>query len=218
MDPLAAVASAVAHGSPAAIGSIFLAGVVSSIGPCVAPRYLAITGFASGSGRPTRVAAAFVGGLIGAYMVIGYTAGWLGSMRGLASIVDAGMACTLAVTGAIMIWRAETDAHAHCSPTAHDVPLGAPLLLGAASALVVSPCCTPMLAAIVATASELGRPLAGAAILACFAAGHAVPLFLAGSPLKLIARLRPSGIAAQVPAIVGGALLLCLGAFYGALV
>jgi cytochrome c-type biogenesis protein len=95
--------------------------------------------------------------------------------------------------------------------------MGGPLLLGAASAFVVSPCCTPMLAAIVATAAELGRPLAGAAILACFAIGHALPLFLISSPGTLIGRFRFTGSAAQAPAIIGGALLLCLGAYYGAL-
>jgi cytochrome c biogenesis protein CcdA len=66
-----------------------------------------------------------------------------------------------------------------------------------------------MLAAIVATASALGRPLAGAAILACFAVGHALPLFLAGSPGALIGRFHLTGIAAQGPAVIG--------AFYGAL-
>jgi cytochrome c-type biogenesis protein len=217
MDPLAAVSSAVAHGSPLAVGTIFAAGVASSIGPCVAPRYLAIAGFASGSRRPTHAAAAFVTGLIGAYLVLGYTAGWLGSIRALTTIVDACLAVALIAAGIIMIWRAEPADHVRCGQETHDVPVGGPFLLGAASAFVVSPCCTPMLAAIVATAAQLGRPLAGAAILACFAVGHALPLFLAGTPGTLIGRLRLTGIAAQSPAIVGGALLLALGSFYGAL-
>lgn len=217
MDPLAAVSSALVNGSPAAIGTIFIAGVVSSIGPCVAPRYLAIAGFASGSRRPTRAAAAFVTGLVGAYLLLGYTAGWLGSIRALATIVDASMAAALLAAGAVMIWRAEPAEHERCSHPSRDLPAGGPLLLGAASAFVVSPCCTPMLAAIVATASELGRPLAGAALLGCFAVGHALPLFLAGTPGAFIGRFRLTGVAAQSPAVIGGALLLCLGAFYGAL-
>jgi len=217
MDPLVAISSAVGHGSPLAIGAIFVAGVVSSIGPCVAPRYLAIAGFASGARRPTRAAAAFVTGLIAAYLVLGYTAGWLGSIRGLATIVDACMAAALGAAGTVMIWRAEPAGQDTCSHHAQDVPMGGPLLLGAASAFVVSPCCTPMLAAIVATAAELGRPLAGAAILACFAIGHALPLFLISSPGTLVGRFRLTGGASQAPAIIGGALLLCLGAYYGAL-
>jgi cytochrome c-type biogenesis protein len=216
IDPLAAVSSAVAHGSPLAIAAIFSAGVVSSLGPCVAPRYLAVAGFASGSRRPTRAAAAFVTGLIGAYLVLGYTAGWLGSIRSLATIIDWIMAGALIVAGAIMLWRAEPSGKATCGRT-HDMPAGAPLLLGAASAFVVSPCCTPMLVAIVSTASELGRPLAGAAILACFAIGHALPLFLVGTPAAFAGRIRLTGIAAQSLPVVGGALLLCLGAYYGAL-
>jgi cytochrome c-type biogenesis protein len=161
--------------------------------------------------------AAFVTGLIGAYLLLGYAAGWLGTLRLFATIVDAGMACALAIAGTVMIWRAEPARHDHCGRTPGDLPAGGPFLLGAASAFVVSPCCTPMLVAIVATASELRRPLAGAALLACFAVGHALPLFLAGTPAKLIGRLQPTAVASQTLGIVGGALLLCLGAFYGAL-
>jgi len=217
IDPLAAVSAAVTHGSPLAIGSMFLAGVASSLGPCVAPRYLAVAGFATGARRPGRAALAFIAGLIGAYVVLGFGAGLLGSIRSLTGVIDGVLAIALVAAGALMLWRAEPDHDHACSHAPRDVPSGAPFLLGAASAFVVSPCCTPILAAIVATAAEFGRPLAGAGVLACFALGHALPLFLVGSLGTLLQRFRWSGIAAQSPAVIGGALLLCLGAFYGAL-
>jgi cytochrome c-type biogenesis protein len=217
IDPLAAISAAVTHGSPLAIGSIFLAGVASSLGPCVAPRYLAVAGFASGARRPGRAALAFIAGLIGAYVLLGFGAGFLGSMRSLAGVVDGILAVALVAAGALMLWGAEPARDRACSHVLRDVPSGAPLLLGAASAFVVSPCCTPILAAIVATAAEFGRPLAGASVLACFALGHALPLFVIGSLGTLVQRFRCTGSAAQSPAVIGGALLLCLGAFYGTL-
>jgi len=216
-DPLAAISAAVTHGSPLAIGSIFLAGVASSFGPCVAPRYLAVAGIATGARRPGRTALAFIAGMIGAYIVVGFGAGFLGSIRSLASIVDGILAIALLAAGVLMLWRADPQADRACSHVPRDIPSGGPFLLGAASAFVVSPCCTPVLAAIVGTAAEFGRPLAGAGVLACFALGHALPLVLIGSLGTIVERFRWTGIAAQSPAVIGGALLLFLGAFYGTL-
>lgn len=216
-DPLAAISAAVTHGSPLAIGSIFLAGVASSFGPCVAPRYLAVAGIATGSRRPGRTALAFIAGMIGAYIVVGFGAGFLGSIRSLANIVDGILAIALLAAGVLMLWRADPQADRACSHAPRDIPSGGPFLLGAASAFVVSPCCTPVFAAIVGTAAEFGRPLAGAGVLACFALGHALPLVLIGSLGTIVERFRWTGIAAQSPAVIGGALLLFLGAFYGTL-
>jgi cytochrome c biogenesis protein CcdA len=215
MDPFAAVAIAIKNGSPLAIGAIFAAGVASSLGPCVAPRYLAVAGFASSSPRPTRAAFAFVAGLIGAYAVLGFSFGWLGSVRSPAGIIDGAMAIALLAAGSILLWRSERSGGSSCSHGGGGIPSGAPFLLGAGSAFVVSPCCTPILAAIVATASELGRPLAGAGVLACFALGHAVPLFAVGAAGSLFKHIRLDGPYAQAPAVIGGSLLLCLGAYYG---
>jgi thiol:disulfide interchange protein DsbD len=218
IDPLAAVASAIATGSPAAIAAVFAAGALSSFGPCVAPRYLAIAGYSTGARRPVNATLSFVVGLVLAYALIGLAAGWLGSMRSLAGSIDAGMGVVLVVAGIVMIWRAEPQTPHLCAhEPGRPLPQSAPFLLGAASALVVSPCCTPILAAIVATASALGRPVAGAGLLACFALGHAVPLLVTGSLGAVVRRLHLPGALAQCPAIIGGALLVGLGAFYGTL-
>jgi cytochrome c biogenesis protein CcdA len=57
--------------------------------------------------------------------------------------------------------------------------------------------------------------LAGAGVLACFALGHAVPLFAVGAAGSLFKHIRLDGPYAQAPAVIGGSLLLCLGAYYG---
>jgi len=213
-DGIDAVSRALETGSPLAAGAVFLAGVASSIGPCIAPRYLAIAGFSSGAGRPTRAAIAFVGGLIVAYAVLGWSAGWIGSLHALSGIVDIVMGVALAGAGIAMIWGAEPTTERACT---HVASTRTPFLLGAASAFVVSPCCTPVLAAIVVTASALGKPIAGTLLLVCFALGHALPLFAAGSLAGITRRMPLTGALAQCPAIIGGSLLLSLGAFYGAI-
>jgi cytochrome c biogenesis protein CcdA len=95
--------------------------------------------------------------------------------------------------------------------------LGAVYLLGASSALVVSPCCTPVVAGIVAVAAATGKPVVGCALLIAYALGHAVPLIAAGTLSRVAHRLIPSTIGGQAPAIVGAILMMALGAYYGML-
>jgi len=218
MGPLDPVTQAIATGSPAAVLGVFMAGAASSLGPCVAPRYLAVAGLSTGTRRPTGATIAFVCGLVTVYVTLGFTAGWAGSIHHGTPVIDAVMGIALVSSGIMMVWQAEPRTGHHCHGAAH-IPAthGGPFLLGAASALVVSPCCTPMLAAIVATASALGRPLAGAALLACVAIGHALPLFAAGTIGGLLHRLPAAGAIAQTPAVVVGSLMIGLGAFYGAI-
>jgi cytochrome c-type biogenesis protein len=223
IDPIAAAMEAVTSGSPAALGLVFLAGVVSSIGPCVAPRYVAIAAIANGNRRPFLPTLAFVAGLIGAFMALGYVAGLLGTLWYWSSTIDAVLAVGLIGGGCIALVRAEAHhntqhscAGSSARPARHR-SLGAIFLLGAASAFVISPCCTPVVMTVAATLTAIGKPLAGVVLLASFAAGHALPLFFAGSVGTLVRRIVPLRVPAQAPAIVGAVLMLALGIYYGVL-
>jgi cytochrome c biogenesis protein CcdA len=90
-------------------------------------------------------------------------------------------------------------------------------LLGATSVLVVSPCCTPVIAGIAAFTVAHGRSADAAALFATFACGHALPAVataLAGARLgKGLRRVAAS----HAPATVAGGLMLALAGFYGLL-
>jgi cytochrome c-type biogenesis protein len=221
IDPVTAAVLAVASPSPAAIGWVFLAGAVTSIGPCIAPRYIAITAIANAGRRPLIPTTAFVLGLMGAYAALGFFTGLLGSLWSLSSAIYGGLALGLIAGGCVTLMRAvEPEPNGHmCAGGAANMPrsVGAIFLLGAASAFVVSPCCTPIVAAVVATSTSIGKPLVGTLLLLAYAAGHALPLFFAGRIGAGIGRIIPRGITAQAPAIVGAVLMLALGLYYGAL-
>jgi cytochrome c biogenesis protein CcdA len=214
IDPAGAALRAVTGGSGWAYPLLFAAGLFGSIGPCVAPRYVAVAALVANARRPFAVTALFVLGVVAAYVALGTVAGAIGTLLVWSTALYTSLSAVLIVAGVVTLVRAAPHRHGH---DAAKVPVtaGGTFLLGAATALVVSPCCTPLLAAIAGLTILGGRAAAGASLLAAFAIGHTTPLLIAatGARLPLLRRLGTSA----VPAIVAGTLLIALGGYYGAL-
>lgn len=216
-DPIAAGLRAVSVHSSGAAALAFVAGAASCVGPCVAPRFIAVTALASresphGAWKPV---AAFLAGLIGTCASFGVLASLLAWTVSRASIVYSVAALTLAICGAMTLMRDVTSAHAACEQRA---AAGAPFLLGASSALVLSPCCAPMVFGILAYTTAVGKPLYGCYLLACFAAGHALPLLGVALGARRLAAVFAEMRVRQAVNVVSGSLLLALAGFYGVLV
>jgi cytochrome c biogenesis protein CcdA len=222
IDATAMSINAVTSHSQLAFASVFAAGVLTSFGPCVAPRYLAVTALANASSRPALTIGAFLVGLTGAYVVLGFAAGLLGSLWSISSAIDLVLAASLLLGGAFTLVRARApQAHSACTHVHENAPFkgsfGGTALVGAATALVISPCCAPIIVAIVATSSAVGTPAAGAALLAAFAVGHAVPLFFSGVAGSFVMKRFARFTVSQAPAIIAGTLMLALGCYYAVL-
>jgi len=219
IDPLNAGMTALTAPSPIAFLLLLLAGLLTSIGPCIAPRYVAVAAIVHSTERPARVITAFVFGLISAYVFLGFAAGALGMLIGLAGAMNTVLAGALVIGGMITLAQAgpKNPEHAHAHHEHQPIcSIGGTFLLGATSALVVSPCCTPVVATIIATSSAIGRPITGALSLGIFALGHTLPIVaaaFAGSAFRRLALIAAS----QAPGIVAGALMLALGVYYGIL-
>jgi len=216
IDPIAASMDALVTGSPLAFAFVFLAGVITSVGPCVAPRYIAIASLATGATR-LRSSGAFVVGLISAYSALGFVAGLLGSLWSLSQYIDLLLACGLFVGGTQMLLSARPSDHTCATRPTSVRSSGGPFLLGAASALIVSPCCTPVIATVVTTSTALGHPASGALLLGIFGLGHAVPLIFASLGTSQLTALFTRVGSSQAPAIIAGSLMIGLGCFYGVL-
>jgi thiol:disulfide interchange protein DsbD len=217
IDPVTFGVEAIARGDAARLPLVAFAGVVTSLGPCVAPRYIAIAALL-GDGRRTRTIAAFVAGMLTAYTALGFGAGLLAGLAAHASALYVVLAATLAFGGITTLLRGSGCAHAHHGAGTQPHRLSAIFSLGAASALVVSPCCTPVVAAVIGMTAGDTNPLTRAALLGAFALGHAAPLFAVGSVGSLCARVFRTWNASPAPAVVSGSLMLALGAYYGLLV
>jgi len=221
IDAVSAGLHAVATRSPLAYPLVFVAGAVTSIGPCAAPRYVALAALVSASRRPNRVLAAFVAGIAGTYVLLGVAAGAVGVLWSASALVYAALAVVLAAAGIATLFRDDRASHVHdddalLHPGAR-AGLGGPFLLGASSAFVVSPCCTPIVAGIAGLTTASGHTGAGVALLATFACGHALPLVSAGVLGNRVARVLRRVAASNAPAVVAGTLMLALAGYYGVL-
>lgn len=122
----------------------------------------------------------------------------------------------MAIGGFAALWRGEP----HCAhPRAREAKgsAGGALLLGASFALVVSPCCTPLVVGILAYTSASGNALYGSTLLACFALGHALPVVgVAFGTSGLLAVLQRHAVR-RAAGVVGATLMLGLAAYYAVL-
>ncbi len=218
IDPVALSIDAIGRGDAGRLPLVAFAGAVTSLGPCVAPRYVAIAALLR-ERRRTLTIAAFVSGMVTAYTAFGFGAGLLAQITGRASALYVILAVALAAGGIITLCRGSSCDHAHDPVRGNAAPnrLSAVFSLGAASALVVSPCCTPILAAVAGMSVD-ANPATRAELLAAFALGHAAPLFAVGTLGTLCARAFRAWNASPAPAVVSGALMIALGAYYGLLV
>jgi cytochrome c-type biogenesis protein len=215
-DLVSAGFGAVAARSPLAYPLVFAAGLATSLGPCAAPRYVAVAALANGSTSAPRTVALFLTGLVGAYVCLGSAAGALAFLRGWSSYIYLALAAALAIGGAMTLFGREHAGGAHLERDAAASGGGA-FLLGASSALVVSPCCTPVLAGIAGLTVVSGRAADGVALLASFAAGHALPLAGAAFAGDRVSALLRRVAASSAPAVVAGTLMLGLSAYFGLL-
>jgi cytochrome c-type biogenesis protein len=91
---------------------------------------------------------------------------------------------------------------------------GGTFLLGASFAFVIAPCCTPLVAAIVAYTTAQGDPVYGSSLLALFALGHGLPVALLGAGAGLLAeRIRRLALS-QATAVVSACLMVIVGCLY----
>ncbi len=216
IDPLGSMLAGITGGRANGLPFAILAGLATSVGPCVAPRYLALATLV-GHRRPFVPVLAFVGGIVVAYVALGSTAAIVGAVIANVAAIDVVLAVALIAGGlATIIAEPHACAHAIEATPARSRASGA-FALGAGSALVISPCCTPLLAAFAGLGAFDRDPLLAGAYLAAFALGHAAPLALAGVLGGAFAHRIRRLTATAAPAVVSGTLMIALGAYYGVL-
>lgn len=217
-DPISQGLAAVSTGSAYAPALIFAAGAVTSVGPCVAPRFIAVAGLAAGKSRKDTIllACAFVAGLTATYAAFGAVSSLLGRATQFSIYTYVGVAIALALGGVATLWREERTCR-HVHERAANVSAGGALLLGASFALVLSPCCTPVVLGILAYTASAGSAGYASALLASYAVGHALPIAAVAMGMHKVTSLLRRHSVRQAAAVVGGTLMLGLAAFYAVL-
>lgn len=216
IDPISEALRAASAHSPWAAPLVFAAGACTSAGPCVAPRFVAAAGIAGTKAghKSAALLTAFIAGLTGAYASFGVAASLVTRAMHFSTAIYAVLALALGCAGLTSLLREERPCHARDEQHAS---IGASLLIGAGLAFVVSPCCTPLIAGILAYTSAVGDPLYGGALMGCFAFGHTLPVLGIGagshrlSAILSRAKLRPAA------STCASTLMLALAAYYAVL-
>jgi cytochrome c-type biogenesis protein len=198
-----------------AVAAAFTAGLTTSVGPCVAPRYLALTAIVTrtaGCARWARIGC-FIAGLLVCYTVLVTTASLISNLTAFSRIVYLALAAGFFAFGmqALVVRQA-------CTHTVHLRSSGGiALMSGGALGLVLSPCCSPVVAMIAsagASSGSLATSLTGAL---AFAAGHLAPLTTVGLGLGVTERLIGIRALSAAGTTISGGLSLALAAYYGLL-
>lgn len=218
-DPVNGALRAASVHSMWAFPIVFAAGAFSSVGPCVAPRFIAAAGLVAGRGRRESInlLSAFVSGLITAYGCFGAAASFIGKASELSTLIYEVLAAALACAGAATLWG---GSEGHCSvpcTVRRNTGAGASFLIGASFAFVVSPCCTPLMVAILAFTSASGDVAYGSGLLAIFALGHALPLLGAGLGAQKLGALLITPRLKDAASTAAATLMLSLAAYYAVL-
>jgi cytochrome c-type biogenesis protein len=197
----------------------FGAGVVSFCTPCVlplVPAYLSAISIRPGGPRRSLAAALpFVIGFSAVFIVMGVLAGLAGGtladhreqLSKLSGIVIVAMG--LAMLGLLPLPLLDRTMAPAVEPARRS---GSPLLLGGAFGLCWTPCVGPVLAALLALASSSRTAGSGAALLAAYSAGLAVPFLAAGVAFgKLMGAARSLRDHYDAVRLVSGCILVAVG-------
>jgi cytochrome c-type biogenesis protein len=202
------------------------AGLVSFLSPCVlplVPGYLAaVTGVAPnelGEASWKRVLApslVFIASFSVIFILLGLTASAIGAaLQDIKPTLEKISAVILIVMGVLFLlapFIPRLNREWHVESLVQKAGRGSPVFAGAAFAVAWTPCIGPTLAGILAVAADGGQLASGAALLAFYSAGLAIPFLLTA---LLFTRMTTAfGVIKRHFAVivaVGGAILIAMG-------
>jgi cytochrome c-type biogenesis protein len=204
------------------IGGIFIAGLLTSLTPCMLSMLPITIGYIGGYEAENRWQAAiqstwFALGLATTLTGLGLIAAVLGQVYGQVAIGLPIVVSAIAILMGLNLLEALPIPLPNWGNTdwiSKELPAGVrSYLIGLTFGVVASPCSTPVLATLLAWISSTGSPTMGAVLLLAYASGYVAPLILAGtftaSVKKILELRRWSGWINPV----SGALLVGFGVF-----
>jgi len=210
------------HISVVSIGIIFLAGLLTSLTPCMLSMLPITIGYIGGYEAKSRLQAAaqstwFALGLATTLAGMGILAALVGKVYGQVGIGLPIIVSIIAILMGLNLLEAiplEFPSWGGTNWIAQDLPSGIrSYLIGLTFGLVASPCSTPVLASLLGWVANTQDIILGAVLLLTYTAGYVTPLILAGTftaGMKKLLELRQwSGLINPV----SGVLLVGFGVF-----
>lgn len=216
------VTSQLTHLSFISIGVIFLAGLLTSLTPCMLSMLPITIGYIGGYEAKSRVQAAvqstwFSLGLATTLAALGIVAAFLGKVYGQVGIGLPIIVSIIAILMGLNLLEAlpiQLPSFDGMQWISQDLPEGVrSYLLGLTFGLVASPCSTPVLATLLAWVSTSQDLILGGILLLAYAAGYVAPLIIAGTFTASIKKLLELRRWSSWITPVSGALLVGFGVF-----
>ena len=224
MDGLEA---ALRHQPLAASAVLFVAGLATSLTPCVYPMIPITAGILGGAGAERRsrgrtlsLTLAYVLGVALVYSLLGLVAGLSGTLFGTVSSSPWAlfiMGNLLLVFGLALLDVFTVEAPARIAAWAGRISgnsIGGVFALGATSGLVAAPCGAPAFAAVLTFVSTTGSAVLGFLYLFVFSLGLTALLVVVGLSSGGLAALPRSGKWTLAIKRLGGVLLLAMAEYY----
>ncbi len=210
---------------PLTILVVFLAGVLTSLTPCVYPVIpLAITylGARSATSRlkAFSLAAAYVAGMVVCYTILGAAAGLTGTTFGAATQkwwVYAGVATVVAVFGLSMLGLFNISLPSGLQRLAgrsKGPGYRGAFLMGATSGLVTAPCTAPVLGTLIIPMISNRSVALGSMLLAVFGLGMGMLFLVVGTYSGVLSSLPRSGTWMNAVKYALGAAILLVAVFF----
>lgn len=209
-----------------AFGLAFAGGIFTGFSPCVLPLYPALIGFVAKNTQETdargqsalTLSLFFVFGLSMTFATIGAFASYLGGLLSVSNRI------WFYIIGAIFIvigfhyirvikLNMSLPLNLKMDRFRHRGRTGA-FVLGIMGGLVISPCATPVVAAILTYVASKRSALLGAALLFTYSLGHGLPLMIAGTSAGFATRTRFLRDNQQAIENVAGVIFISLGMYF----
>lgn len=216
------VATQLVHLTPISIGIIFLAGLLTSLTPCMLSMLPITIGYIGGYETRTRLQAAtqstwFALGLATTLAGLGILAALLGKIYGQVGLGLPIIVSLVAILMGLNLLEAlpiPLPAWGGMDWISKDLPQGTrSYLIGLTFGLVASPCSTPVLATLLAWIATTKDPILGSALLLSYTIGYVAPLILAGTFTASIKKLLELRRWSSWITPASGALLVGFGVF-----
>lgn len=216
------VANQLTHISIVSLSVVGLAGLLTSLSPCLLSMLPIMVGYMGGYENENRQAAAlrslgFALGLATTLALLGLIAGLFGYVYGQVAVgLPILVSLVAIIMGLNLLGVLSVSLPSIGGPTFENWPLPPWLKaygLGLTFGIVASPCSTPVLATLLAWISANQNPVLGGALLLAYAVGYVTPLVLAGTFTSAIKRLLELRQWSSWITPASGALLLGFGVF-----
>jgi len=216
------VTNQITHLTFVSVGVIFLAGLLTSLTPCMLSMLPITIGYIGGYETKNRLEAAaqsawFSLGLATTLAALGIAAATLGKVYGQVGIGLPILVSAIAILMGLNLLEAlpiQLPSFDGMQWISQDLPKSIrSYLLGLTFGLVASPCSTPVLATLLAWVSTSQDLILGGVLLLAYAAGYVSPLILAGTFTASIKRLLELRKWSSWITPVSGALLVGFGVF-----